>query len=113
MNFEAALSALVDAGVNFVIVGAYAAYAHGANQLTQDLDVCYERTPENLKRLASVMKDLHASLRGAPENLPFLMDERTLAQGMNFTLTTDFGDLDLLGELSVVGQFSELASDAV
>ena len=34
---------------------------------------------------------------------------------MNFTLQTDFGDIDLLllGELSGVGQFAELARSAV
>ena len=32
---------------------------------------------------------------------------------MNFTFQTDFGDIDLLGELSGVGQFRELDVDAV
>jgi hypothetical protein len=112
-NFEAALRVLVDAEVNFIIVGAYAAYAHGANQLTRDLDLCYERTADNMKRLALALAPLHPRLRGAPEGIPFVLDERTLATGMNFTLQTDLGDIDLLGELSGVGQFSGLASDAV
>jgi len=42
-----------------------------------------------------------------------MFDERTLAQGMNFTFETDFGDIDLLGELSGIGQFSDVARDAV
>jgi hypothetical protein len=49
-NFEAALRVLTEADVNFVIVGAYAAVAQGSGQVTQDLDICYERTPQNLKR---------------------------------------------------------------
>src|SRR5258708_10246303 len=113
MNFEAALGALETAGVKFVIVGAYAAVVQGAGLATQDLDLCYERSPKNLKALASVLNDMHARLRGAPEGLPFLLDERTLAQGMNFTFETDFGDLDLLGELSGVGQYADLTRDAV
>lgn len=112
-NFEAALNALADAGVNFVIVGAYAAYAHGANQLTRDLDICYERTPENIKRLAAALSPLHPRLRGVSENVSFTLDARTLTQRMNFTLQTDLGEIDLLGELSGVGQFPELARDAV
>jgi hypothetical protein len=55
----------------------------------------------------------HPRLRGAPADLAFTLDERALAQGMNFTFQTDFGDIDLLGELSGVGQFPELARDAV
>lgn len=112
-NFEAALRTLADAGVNFIIVGAYAAYAHGANQLTRDLDICYERTQENMKRLVSALSPLHPRLRGAPEEARFTLDVRALAHGMNFTLQTDLGDIDLMGELSGVGQFSELARDSV
>jgi hypothetical protein len=112
-NFEAALKVLADGGVNFVVVGAYAAVAQGFSQLTRDLDICYERTPQNMKRLAAALAPHHPRLRGAPEGLPFLLDHLTLSQGMNFTLQTDLGDIDLLGELSGLGQFPEVARDAV
>jgi len=112
-KFEEALRALSNAGVNFIIVGAYAAYAQGANQLTRDLDVCYERTPENVRRVALALAPFHPRLRGAPESASFVLDERTLAHGMNFTLETDLGEIDLLGELSGIKGFSELATDAV
>lgn len=112
-DFERALHALADAGVNFIIVGAYAAYAHGSTRLTRDLDICYERTPENVRRLAAALSPLHPRLRATLEDVPFALDERTLANGMNFTLQTDLGDIDLLGELSGVGQFSELTQDAL
>ena len=39
-------------------------------------------------------------LRGAPPGLPFRWDDRTLKAGLNFTLTTTLGDLDLLGEVA-------------
>ncbi len=113
MNFEAAFKSLTTAQVNFIVVGAYAGVVQGAVQVTRDLDICYERTPENIKRLAAALAPYHPSLRGAPPGLPFALDARTLAQGMNFTFQTDFGDIDLLGELSGVGQFPELAKDAV
>ncbi|MCI0410880.1 MAG: hypothetical protein L0191_20350, partial [Acidobacteria bacterium] len=35
-------------------------------------------------------------------------DVRALKNGMNFTLATDLGAIDLLGEVSGVGQFSEI-----
>lgn len=112
-NFEAALRVLTEADVNFVIVGAYAAVAQGSGQVTQDLDICYERTAQNLKRLADALEPYHPGLRGAPEGLPFVLDHLTLSQGMNFTLQTDLGDIDLLGDLSGLGQFPEVARDAV
>jgi hypothetical protein len=112
-NFEAALNALTAAQVNFVVVGAYAAVAQGFAQLTRDLDICYERTPENMKRLAAALTPYHPRLRGAPEGLPFVLDDRGLAQGMNFTLQTDLGDIDLLGHMSGLGEFQEVARDSV
>jgi predicted nucleotidyltransferase len=111
-DFEAALHALVDSEVQFIVVGAYAAFAHGSSQLTHDLDICYERSPENFRRLALALAPHHPRLRGIPENIPFVLDERTLSQGMNFTLDTDMGEIDLLGELSGIGQFAELVRDA-
>jgi predicted nucleotidyltransferase len=112
-NFTAALRVLSEAKVNFIVVGAYAAVLQGSAQVTQDIDICYERTPENMKRLAAALRPHHPLLRGAPARLPFTLDQKTLAQGMNFTLQTDFGDIDLLGELSGVGQFPALARDVV
>src|SRR5215471_7816823 len=112
-SFATALKVLAAAGVSFVIVGGFAVVARGVVQLTWDLDICYERTPDNLKRLAVALTPYHPRLRAAPEDVPFVLDERTLAQGMNFTLHTDLGDIDLIGELSGVGQFSDVAHDAI
>jgi hypothetical protein len=47
-------------------------------------------------------------LRGAPEGLPFLFDVETIRRGMNFTLTTDLGDLDVLGEIAGIGQHPQV-----
>jgi hypothetical protein len=112
-NFEAALKALSEAKVSFVIVGAYAAVAYGSTNITSDLDICYERTGQNMKRLAAALGPYHPRLRGTPDGIPFVFDQATLSNGMNFTLQTDLGDIDLLGELSGLGQFPEVAKDAV
>jgi predicted nucleotidyltransferase len=112
-NFPAALKALSEAKVEFIVVGAYAAVLQGSAYVTRDIDICYERTPGNMKRLVAALKPHHPRLRGAPAGLPFTFDEKTLAQGMNFTFESDFGDIDLMGELSGIGQFAALARDAV
>jgi hypothetical protein len=85
----------------------------GAAIVTQDLDICYERTPENMDRLTSALQPYHPRLRGAPPDLPFLLDMKTLAKGMNFTLETDLGDIDLLGHLAGLGEFPDIVHDAV
>ena len=48
------------------------------------------------------------SLRGAPETLPFVLDVPTLRAGLNFTLRTAAGDLDLLGEVTGVGAYTSV-----
>ena len=69
---------------------------YGSAFITQDLDVVYARNRENICRLAASLQPHQPYLRGAPEGLPLQWDERTIHNGLNFTLTTSFGDLDLL-----------------
>jgi hypothetical protein len=66
-----------------------------------------------LKRLALALAPLGPYLRGAPPGLPFRLDEGTLAAGLNFTLTTSVGDIDLLGEIAGVGNYAALADHTV
>src|SRR5580693_7594428 len=91
---------LVDHGVAFVVVGGVAGVAHGSARNTFDLDICYARDGANLQRLVRALAPLHPTLRGAPPGLPFLWDAETLRRGLNFTLDTDIGSLDLLGEVA-------------
>jgi hypothetical protein len=113
IDFEATLKLLSERGVNFVVIGGYAATLHGSAYLTRDLDICYERTPENMERLVRALSPYRPRLRGAPEGLPFVFDMKTLSNGMNFTLATDLGDIDLLGHVSGLGEFPAVALDAI
>jgi hypothetical protein len=111
-DIDRLVEALASAGVEFVVIGGVAMVLRGSTRVTIDLDVCYERSPENLQRLAGALRPFHPRLRGAPPELPFLWDERTLRSGLNFTLTTDLGDIDLLGEVPGIGAFPEVAAGA-
>lgn len=113
IDFAAVLRALSDAGVRFIIVGGAAATAHGAARLTQDLDLVYRRDEENLRRLARALEPQQPYLRGVQPGLPFVLDEATLRSGLNFTLTSKWGDLDLLGEIAGGGGFDELVDDTI
>lgn len=48
-------------------------------------------------------------MRGAPPGLPFRFDTDTIRRGLNFTLTTLAGDLDVLGEATGEGTYEALA----
>jgi hypothetical protein len=112
-DFRALLLALTQARVKFILVGGAAATAHGSTRLTLDLDVVYARDAENLRRAVSALAPHHPYLRGAPPGLPFTWDEKTLAQGLNFTLTTDLGDIDLLGEIVGGGRYEDLLEHCI
>ena len=112
-DFRGLLSRLVDQGVEFIIVGGAAATAHGSARLTEDLDIVYRRTPANISHLTRALASLKPYPRGAPAGLPFEWDERTVRAGLNFTLTTTLGALDLLGEITGGGGYEKLLSDSV
>ena len=112
-TIEEPLRLLGEHKVDCVIVGGIAAAVHGSSLLTNDVDVCYARDPENLKRLAGALQSVHARLRNAPEGLPFILDAETLKRDLNFTFTTDIGDLDLLGEVRGVGHYEEVLAGSI
>jgi hypothetical protein len=107
-----ALRALADAGVDFVVIGGVAGGAHGSSYPTYDLDVAYARDPENLERLVEALRSLRARLRGAPTDIPFLLDAKTLEAGANFTFETEMGDLDILGDAAGAPPYERLRADA-
>ena len=112
-DFERLLATLTASRVEFILVGGLAANAHGAIRVTRDLDIVYDRSPENLARIESALAPLSPYLRGAPAGLPFRLDVATLRAGLNFTLSTTLGDLDLLGEITGGGGFRELLAHSL
>ncbi|MBA3268420.1 MAG: hypothetical protein H0T70_09215 [Acidimicrobiia bacterium] len=102
--------------VRYVVIGGLAAEFLGAPIATNDIDVCYERTTENMKCLAAALQQLGAKLRVArvddDEDLPFLLDHATLAAGDSFTFRTEAGDLDVLATPSGTGGFRDLDAGA-
>lgn len=102
------IRALTDGEVAFIIVGGFAATIHGSARFTQDIDVSYSRASENLDRLVKAVRPLKPYLRGAPPGLPFEWSVATLNAGLNFTLTTSAGSIDLLGEIIGGGTYDDL-----
>ena len=61
-----------------------------------------------LQRLATSLAPYEPYLRGAPGGLPFVLDAQTLRQGLNFTLITSIGAIDLLGAIAGGGDYAAL-----
>jgi hypothetical protein len=106
------LTPLVEHGVDFVVVGGTAGLAQGANFPTFDLDVAYARGRANAKRLIAALREIGVRLRGAPDDLPFQLDERTIENGANFTFITPYGDFDVLADVAGIGSYEHLRNDS-
>jgi predicted nucleotidyltransferase len=112
-QYQKILRVLNDAGVEIILIGGVAANLHGSARATFDIDFVYARNRNNIKRLVSALSPYQPYLRGAPPGLPFAFDEVTVRNGLNFTLRTILGDVDLLGEVPGGGTYEQLLSHTV
>jgi len=94
------------------VIGGLGARLYGSPSVTNDTDVCYQRSPANLEQLAEALRELNAELRGADRDAPFRLDAKTLAAGDHFTFTTAAGNLDVLGTPAGVEGFDALEHEA-
>src|SRR2546426_407256 len=109
-GLELILNRLIEEQVQFVIVGGFAAVAHGATILTRDLDICIPFSLENVARLDKALSELHPVHRMTPQRLPFEFDEAVVPRLRNLYLATDAGQLDCLGEVLGLGEFAAVAN---
>jgi predicted nucleotidyltransferase len=107
-DFAALLQRLLSSHVEFILIGGVAGNVHGLARATYDIDILYRRSSDNMARLVEALGPLEPYLRGAPPGLPFTFDVDTLRRGLNFTLTTSRGDIDLLGEVTGGGMYDDL-----
>jgi len=101
--------------LEYVLIGGAAMVLHGSAQITQDVAICYARDRENIDRLVAAIAPLHPKLRvaGVPEGMPIRFDARFVHNGLNFTLSTDIGDIDLLGHVDGLGPFEQVVQHSV
>lgn len=108
VNTKEILTILKLYNIRFVLIGGQAAVSQGSTYLTWDIDICYSRNKENLENIIKALSPFHPYLRGAEKDLHFIFDAKTLKNGLNFTFSTDIGDIDLLGEVAGIGGYNEV-----
>jgi hypothetical protein len=106
------LTPLVRHGVDFVLIGGMAGISHGSSYTTYDVDIVYARDRENVGRLVEALREIGVRLRGAPADLSFLLDTKTIENGSNFTFVTPHGDFDILGHADGMPSYAELRAAA-
>ena len=111
-DLEALLEALVQGGVEFVVVGGVAAVLHGAPVTTVDLDIVHRRTEDNVDRLLADLETLDAETR--PTRIPPLRPTRDMLLGSGqLNLSTRLGPLDPLCVLHSGEDYEVLIESAV
>jgi hypothetical protein len=103
---------LIAAHVEFVLVGGFAAVAHGVTLVTRDVDICCRFSEANLMRIQMAFADLHPVHRSRPD-LPLRLTPEQCAGLKNLYLKTDLGVVDCLGEVLGIGDFEVVLKNSV
>jgi len=111
-NLSELLRRLISAKVEFVLVGGFAAVAHGVTLVTRDVDICCRFSDANLMRIEKAFADLHPMHRSRPD-LPLAWTAEQFTGLKNLYLKTDLGIVNCLGEILAVGDFDEVAKHGV
>ena len=97
-------------GVEFVVIGGWAAIGHGSTRNTVDVDFLAAVEPPNRARLGAALVELDARLVGVAASL---VDARMLAEGGNFTLVTRAGGLDFFNEVPGGAPYDQVRARSV
>ena len=103
---------LIEAQVEFVLVGGFAAVAHGVTLVTRDVDICCRFSEANLMRIQKAFANLHPAHRSRPD-LPLALTPEQCASLKNLYLKTDLGIVDCLGEILGVGDFDAVLRESL
>jgi len=99
-------------GCRFVVVGGCGAVSHGSSLVTREVDVACDLSPENLLKVWQALDGLNPLHRMTPDRLPFTRDQAGRTDWKNLYLTTDLGQLDLLGEVKGIGGFEQCLANS-
>jgi len=103
---------LIASQVEFVLVGGFAAVAHGVTLVTRDVDICCRFSEANLMRIQKAFGDLHPVHRSRPD-MPLQLTPEQCASLKNLYLKTDLGIVDCLGEVLGIGNFEDVLKNSV
>lgn len=107
------LQRLIEADVEFVIVGGFGGVLHGSSLVTRDLDVCALLTPTNVEKLRAAFRELNPRHRLSSGRLSFLENPEPGTELKNLYLQTDLGPLDLMSSITGVGDYARVAASAI
>jgi len=101
-------------GVDYLTIGGWAVIAHGYVRATADIDFVARLDEDNMNRLAAVLSELDARLRGVDADKLDIdpTDPAVLSSGASFTMDTVAGPLDFLNDVPGAADYDQLKSRA-
>jgi predicted nucleotidyltransferase len=106
------LVGLLEAGVDFILVGGLAAVIQGAPVTTMDVDIVHSQSPENIARLLAFLKSVEAVHRRFDDKLVELKEEDLSGKG-HVLLTTGIGAIDVLAVIEGGRSYEDLLEHTV
>jgi len=108
---QAIFAALTQHGVEFVVIGAYAAVAQGWAEPTSDIDITPDRDVRNLQRLADALHEMDARVLTAEgdADTSWPIDDQHLRLRETTFFATRFGDLDVVMNPAGTDGYPDLA----
>jgi len=106
-GLSALLEGLVDAGIEFILVGGLAAVAQGAPITTMDVDIVHRQTAENIAKLLDFLKSIDAYHRRLDDKVIEPTAEHISGRG-HALFTTRFGPLDILAIIEEGQSYEDL-----
>ncbi len=111
-DFLNLLERLVNAGVDFLVIGGFAGVVHGCTYVTQDIDICCDFSPSTLLALQRAISDLHPVHRMTPKRKKLQLTEQACGQFKNLYLDTDIGQLDCLSFIDGLGDYNQVKGES-
>jgi len=112
-KLESLLERLISRNIAFVVVGGYAAVAHGVTLLTEDIDICCSFDSDNLLRLQETISDLNPMHRQVMKQRPLMLTLENCKSLKNLYLSTDMGQLDCLSQITGVGDYERVKQESI
>lgn len=113
LNLKKLVARLHERDVSFILAGGFGVVAHGSNLLTRDVDVVCSMHQKNLHTLFEALEDLHPVHRMTPQRIPFTREQVDEGNLKNIYLSTDWGQLDCLGEIKGIGDYAACLARSV
>lgn len=111
-DLSALLEGLMEAGVQFILVGGLAAVVQGAPVTTMHVDIVHSRSAENIDRLLRFLRSIDAFHRRPGDRV--IEPSKSDLSGVGHTLfTTRLGPLDVLGVIEEGRAYEDLHEHTV